>query len=335
MATGFFLLDHPQVLQQYTYPRRNNDKLSGTCIVHTSEWSTDFVGADASAEDCAWYMTRRTTYGAYHTMVDSDSIIEMVPYEYEAWQDSETNNWAVGISASLQAQHWTEVEYNRRLRIYRNLAKAAADFVIYMRDAKRITVPLRRITGAEARSKVPGFCAHGDSGIGRTDPGKNFNWTLFFQYTKEEINRIDGGGISGAGSAVDWFSMATKAELTDVVRTVVKEEIKEFLRYNNTSRTPFDLYRLIVDAGLKATEAVELLKSLPSAVWSEKLVSRYDSYYPEGADPVIVKHPAEAFLCVNNDRLNTLLIGPRDKKTGEIASKTPPPQPEPGPIVPS
>lgn len=335
MATGFFLLDNPQVVQQYTYPRRNGDKLSGTCIVHTSEWSTDFVGADAAAEDVAWYMTRRTTYGAYHTVVDSDSIIELVPYEYEAWQDSETNNWAVGISASLQAQHWTEVEYNRRLRIYRNLAKAAADFVIYMRDAKRITVPLRRITGAEARSKVPGFCAHGDSGIGRTDPGKNFNWTLFFQYTKEEIDRIDGGGISGAGSAVDWLSMVTKNELELMFKAQREAIVRELLTYDNTSRTDRDLYALIVDAGLNAAEAVQLLRELPSKVWKEPLVSRYDSYYPVDGDPVIVKYPAEAFLCVNNDRLNCMYIGPKDKTTGEPISREPDPQPEPGPIVPS
>jgi hypothetical protein len=44
-------------------------------------------------------------------------------------------------------------------------------------------VPLKRITGAQARNRVPGFCAHGDSGVDRHDPGTAFDWALFFKYT--------------------------------------------------------------------------------------------------------------------------------------------------------
>jgi len=183
---GFYLLDNAQpVTQQWGYPRRGAS-LSGTCIIHTAECAIDLDGADSSAENCANFIRTRGDYGSYHTLVDSDSIIEMVPYEYEAWQDSETNPWAVGLSAAVQADNWHTIPVDRRDRIYRNLATAAADFVTYM-ATKGITVPLRRLTGQEARNRVPGFCAHGDSGVDRHDPGAQFDWALFFNYTRQAL----------------------------------------------------------------------------------------------------------------------------------------------------
>lgn len=285
MATGFYLLDHPQAVQQWGYPRRAGGKLSGTCIVHTAENVTDLVGADAGAEDVASFMCRRFDYGAYHTLVDSDSIMELVPYEYECWQDSETNNWAVGISAALQAHRWLEVPTARRLRIYRNLAWAAADFVIYMRDAKKITVPLKRISGAQARARVPGFCAHGDSGIARSDPGRNFNWTLFFQYTAEEIAKRDKGinvKPSGTTTSTDWLDTVDKKELTELLDQRIERAIDRLLNYDNTTRTDRNFYALQIDGGLNAAGAREDIKGLrDDAGW---LVLKYKGPRPEDQD---------------------------------------------------
>jgi hypothetical protein len=188
-----YLLDYNPGTQQWGYPRRGAD-LSGTCIIHTAECAMDLDGDDTSAEVCARFIANRSDYGSYHRLVDSDSIIDMVPFEYEAWQDSETNPWGVGISAAVQAGRWLEIPAARRGRIYQNLAAAAAEFVNHM-AGKGIEVPLRRITGAEARARVPGFCAHGDSGIARTDPGVQFDWALFFEYTRQAI-----GGISTQGT---------------------------------------------------------------------------------------------------------------------------------------
>lgn len=185
---GFYLLDNPNPnTQQWAYPRRGNrGKLSGTCIIHTSESAIDHVGPDAGAEGCAGFIARRTDYGSYHTLVDSDSIIEMLPYEYEAWQDSETNNWAVGLSCAVRAGEWNTIAVPRRDAIYWNLATAAADFVTYMRT-KGIEVPRVRINGAQARNGIPGFCAHGDSGISRSDPGVQFEWDRFFKYVDAKL----------------------------------------------------------------------------------------------------------------------------------------------------
>ena len=198
MATGFYLLDYAPTngtqWQQWTYPRRGGYRPSGTCIMHTAESALDVIGDDSGAEDCARFIGSRTgSYGSYHSLVDSDSIIEMAPYEYETWQDSETNNWAVGISAACRTTDWATMGDAKREGYYRNLAWCAADFVTYMKQAYNVTVPLVRITGDQARAGVPGFCAHGDSGISRTDPGKDFDWARFFRYTDELLR----GSASG------------------------------------------------------------------------------------------------------------------------------------------
>lgn len=202
-----YLLGYNPGTPQYTYPRRGGAKLSGTCIIHTAECAMDLDGDDTSAEVCASFIANRADYGSYHRLVDSDSIIDMVPFEYEAWQDSETNNWAVGISAAVQAGRWVEIPAERRDRIYRNMAAAAAEFVRHM-ALRGIAVPLRRISGGEARARVPGFCAHGDSGISRSDPGVQFDWALFFNYTQQALD----GGISAQGTITEEDDMAWSFE---------------------------------------------------------------------------------------------------------------------------
>ena len=95
----------------------------------------------------------------------------------------------------------------KRGGFYRNLAWAAADFIKYMKEAYNIDVPLRRISGAEARNRVPGFCAHGDSGIARTDPGRDFDWDRFFRYIEEElkgeVDELAGVNTDRLNAAVD------------------------------------------------------------------------------------------------------------------------------------
>lgn len=192
-----YLLDYNPGTQQWGYPRRGGVQLSGTIIVHTAECAADNDGEDLSAEGCASMIANRADWGSYHRLVDSDSIIDMLPWEYEAWQDTETNNWAVGISAALRTSDWLTMPADRRDKVYRNLAACAADFVQYM-ATKGVTVPLRRITGAQARARVPGFCAHGDSGVARTDPGADFDWALFFAYTAAALT----GSLSYAAESI-------------------------------------------------------------------------------------------------------------------------------------
>lgn len=196
MSTGFYLLDYINTVPQYSIPRRGGQRFSGTIIVHTAECAMDFEGGDDSAENCANFIRTRSDYGSYHQLVDSDSRIAMAPWYAETWQDLVTNGWAVGISAAVQANHWLSLSPARRDAVYRNLAAAGADAVRYA-ATQGITVPIRRISGNEARRGVTGFCAHGDSGVDRYDPGPLFDWNLFLRYVAENL----GGKVTISPSA--------------------------------------------------------------------------------------------------------------------------------------
>lgn len=219
-----YLLDYNPGTQQWGYPRRGGVQLSGTIIVHTAECARDDIGEDTSAEVCANFIANRADYGSYHRLVDSDSIIDMLPWEYEAWQDSETNNWAVGISAAVATTDWLTMPADRAEKVYRNLALCAADFVQYM-ATKGIAVPLTRITGAQARARVPGFCAHGDSGIARTDPGAAFDWTKFFAYTAQALT----GSLSYASESITLLEAGFLMALSDQDQIEVRDNLRKLV----------------------------------------------------------------------------------------------------------
>lgn len=187
MSSGYILVDSPnRNAPQGGLPRRGGGKLSGTCIVHTSEgpWSN---GVDALTQ----FIRTRSDYGSYHRACDWEDIAQYFPWEWETWQDTETNGWAVGIAAACRTVDWRVMPADVREGYYRNLGRMAADFVDYMWETHKIRVPLRRLTGAEARAKVPGFCAHGDSGVHRSDPGADFDWSAFFRYTQAALGNAD------------------------------------------------------------------------------------------------------------------------------------------------
>lgn len=190
MVTGYILVDYPNPVAQGGFPRRGGFRPSGTCIVHTSEG-----GWQAGVEALTRLLRTRTSHGSYHRACDWADIALYYPWEWEAWQDTETNNWAVGIAAACKTSDWLAMPGEIREGYYRNMAKMAADFVTYMRETYGVVVPLRRLSGAEARAGVPGFCAHGDSGVSRSDPGRDFDWDKFFEYTRQAL-----GGLSYQGS---------------------------------------------------------------------------------------------------------------------------------------
>lgn len=222
---GYFLLDNPQKVQQYGAVRRGGYRFQGTIIMHTAECAMDHDGEDTSAEGVANYCLTRLDYGTYHRLCDSDSIMRMAPFSYEVWQDSETNPWAVGISAAVTAALWNTLSEQRRDAIYRNLAVAAAEAVEYAAELG-ISVPIKRITGAEARAGKPGFCAHGDSGIDRSDPGTQFDWDLFLNYVRQEL-----AGLTT--TAIKEDDVPKRLPLTRTADTKLPQGKWEYLRYND------------------------------------------------------------------------------------------------------
>lgn len=221
--TGYILVDSPNRAQpQGTYPRRGGAQLSGTCIVHTSE------GNWRSGVDGLTNLVRtRADWGCYHRACDWADIALYYPWEWETWQDTETNNWAVGIAAACKTTDWATMPADIRDGYYRNMGRMAADFVQYM-AGKGVHVPLRRLTGAEARARVPGFCAHGDSGLHRSDPGPQFDWALFFEYTRQAL----GGSLSAHGTITPTTSpeddlMATPEQRAELIRELLDTQIDQ------------------------------------------------------------------------------------------------------------
>lgn len=216
---GFIMLDNPNpYTPQGVHPRRGvRGKLTGTCILHTSEgnWQSGVAGLTRTVQT-------RTDYGCYHQACDWMDIAEYYPWEWETWQDSETNNWAVGIAAACKTSDWVTMPADIREGFYRNMAHMAADFVIYMRVQYGIEVPRRRISGEEARAGVPGFCAHGDSGIARSDPGSDFDWNKFFNYTEQALNgEIEENDVGTVERVTHEAMVNFKSTMKDAVREEV------------------------------------------------------------------------------------------------------------------
>lgn len=253
MATGFIMLDHPNTAQpQGTYPRRGaRGRLTGTVILHTSEGNWQ-----AGVDSLTRLVQTRGDHGCYHQACDWVDIAPYYPWEWETWQDSETNNWAVGIAAACRTSDWRIMPAEIREGYLRNMAKMAADFVRYMKATYGIVVPLVRISGAQARAGVPGFCAHGDSGVARSDPGADFDWATFFKYTKAEL---DGTTTKPKPTTPkDWFDMASLKDLLSAVMKV--------WTYKNT--------------GIDNRDTYQILRDVPEDVWDRSYVKRGGKLIP-------------------------------------------------------
>lgn len=188
MSTGFYGLDHPNPNKaQFNRVRRNpNGKVSGTIVIHTAENAADLTLPDDGAEAVARYLSSRNTYGSYHTLIDSDGILPYVPISYEAFHETSTNHWAIGLSFALRTTDWRSAPADFIERMYRNGAAAAAATLAQIQSDYGIAVPLKRITRSDALNRKPGFIGHGDIDTGRrSDPGKDFDWNRFFQYIAE------------------------------------------------------------------------------------------------------------------------------------------------------
>lgn len=245
MATGYIMLDSPNpYTPQGGYPRRSGFTPTGTCIVHTSE------GAWSAGVDSLTNLVRsRRDYGCYHRACDWQDVALYYPWEWECWQDSETNNWAVGIAAACRTEDWGNMPADVEDGFYRNMGRMAADFVTYMRDTYGVEVPRVRITGAQARAGVPGFCAHGDSGVSRTDPGTRFNWARFFDYTNQAL-----GGLAAQGSITEEDGLS-QAEV---------DQIKD--HFNRVILGPYDWTDGNHPAGVRG-DVLAAVSAVPGNVW--------------------------------------------------------------------
>jgi N-acetyl-anhydromuramyl-L-alanine amidase AmpD len=174
-----YLIDHPPAVRQYRSPRRASP--SGVIVVHTAESFPDERPPDTGAENVAAFIARRTNYGSYHDVVDSDSVIQLVRYSDEAFHDATGSNpHSYGVSAATQAAKWSQLRPSWVDATVRNMAAASARYARWLYAQRGIKIPARIITRAQSENRVPGFISHAKRDPDRrTDPGALFPWNQF------------------------------------------------------------------------------------------------------------------------------------------------------------
>lgn len=195
MATvrdGIYLEDNPPARSQFRVGRR--DPVKSVIVVHTAESGTDRAGADTKAEGVASFIQRRADAGSYHLIGDSDSIIQLIRFDNEAFHDrTGSNRWSIGISLAMNAADWSGLTASRRDELVTTAGQMAAIAARWMRDRNLALPEPRLLTRTESdRAGASGFISHARRDPGRrTDPGAAFPWTDFFQKYQQALS--DGG----------------------------------------------------------------------------------------------------------------------------------------------
>jgi hypothetical protein len=166
-----YLTVNPPARQQFYVTRRARP--TGLVVLHTSESVMDTVGPDTGAENVARFIRDRTSPGSYHDLVDSDSVVHLVPYESAAFHDGTgSNNWSLSVSFACRASDWPRMSATRRHDFLHRGAEAFARQQVWLRAHDYPTTPLRLVSKAESDAGKPGLIYHGHRDPSRrTDPG--------------------------------------------------------------------------------------------------------------------------------------------------------------------
>lgn len=287
---GYFLVEHPNpTCPQWRTPRRA--PVSGTVGVHTCEGAMDDVGIDTGAENVASYISTRPDYGSYHVIVDSDSTVDCVPDDYEAWHIAETdafgmgmNSHSWGVSAACRTTDWDPYEGWTKATIIR-MGQAIRAF--WTRNGFDPLDPniCRFLTRDEAKRRVPGLVLHGV-----VQPGDRSDaWRDHPQRAELEAMLI--AAITGTPAPIhptpeqieeeelmaakDDIIAATKAEADRVIAAVNAKDDK----FQATHAGRGEVY--LVTTGVKYHVPGELAPSLP-------LLEKYMGYENKGVQDALL-----------------------------------------------
>src|SRR5262245_60383332 len=142
-----YLDDHPPARRQFYCPRRDSTQPSGVIVVHDAENVTDASGPDTGAEAVARFIATRDTPGSYHDLADSDSTIQLVRYECEAFHDATgTNRHSYGVSSAYTHRDWLTLPHALRDGCVHNMADALARYAAWLNDRPVTFIAAKRIT---------------------------------------------------------------------------------------------------------------------------------------------------------------------------------------------
>lgn len=205
---GYYLLDNPNPNGAHYYTTRR--KPLRVIVLHITAGleDMDLIGPDASAERTARYCATTDRQVSWHAGADSDSWFNLLPASYTAWHASDYNSLSWGLEISKTDTSWGDEPKAWVERTLRNAAAACRPV------ATKYGIPPRLLTRAEVDAGMDGFTYHSRlDPTRRTDPGPDFPIARFFEL-------LEG----------DWFDMATKDDLRDVV----DERLKYWLTQRKT-----------------------------------------------------------------------------------------------------
>jgi hypothetical protein len=315
MATGFYLLDHPNRTQQYRYPRR--ERISGMVGVHTSEGVMDDVGIDTGAENVAAFIVSRSDYGSYHEICDSDSIVRMAPADHETWHiAADAHNWhSFGVSAACRTVDWHPNSAWTRLTI-RNMGISIARFWNeHGFDVEALAG--RWLTIDQARRREPGLIEHGTAQpLDRTDSWARLQLRdTYRRMLTDAILLAHRGGIPTTPDSEDWFDMATRDEVLEDLRNEILPVLAQWEK-DTRAQTRAALAEAL-DARLGTTLALD---ERDGTVWRCERPGNLRSYVDTiGSFDWLVDHGTPYIGVLEVDGLDAFEVYPPNLSDADIA----------------
>ncbi|MGB5758311.1 MAG: peptidoglycan-binding protein [Acidimicrobiales bacterium] len=205
---GIYLEDNPPKRSQYRVGRRA--KVKPVIVLHTAEGGTDTVGPDPTAEAVARFIQTRSEPGSYHLLGDRDSILQLVRFENEAFQDGTGSNpWAIGISLAMDAKRWRTLTLGPWDEFVDSMVQMAVIAALWLYDnGHGIPMAVQLTKKQSDRADASGFIAHGKRDPDRrSDPGAQFPWQTFLVEYQTAINEALEGRL--VDTPANWRALQT------------------------------------------------------------------------------------------------------------------------------